>query len=185
MGAVKKGYPCPECVFVGTTKKETEDHVREKHYPDAPRAVGWASCVLAVLAILAIPIVALAQDQPAADGYQLYATPVLNVQADTVSFRMYEDINGNGIYDADAGEEPSWWATAITVEVFEGRAPTYNTVAHPDGTTDAIALLPGTFIVQAGYTGIMSGCAFGSTTFVVAGGSTYTVFINLLPCPAG
>jgi len=146
------------------------------------RRVGWASKRIKSTAMAASALLLMAMPASAED-VRLYATPVLNLQSDIVSFHAYEDHNANGVYDGE-GEDPNWWATSIDVAVFEGRAPVYSVVAHSNGTTEAISLLPRTLEVQAGYSGIMSGCAFGTTKWVAAGGAEYTIFINMRPCPA-
>lgn len=162
---------------------------RQRRHSFIAGYVGWGSnapmiALIVVFLYLLFPAPMLAQDDPAAAPYKIYGTPVFLSPTDTVSFHAYEDVNGNGQYDDDGSEEPNWWATAILVELFVGRGLSYSVVAHPDGTTDAIDLLPGTFVVQAGYSGIMSGCAFGSTTWAASGGSEYTIFIAMQPCPA-
>lgn len=183
MRSVESGYPCPSCSFVGQTKGETETHIRVHHFPDRPRRVGWATTALATLAVLLVPGQVLAQDDPNAAAYKLFATPVQSVQSDIVSFHGYEDVNGNGTYDAGGSEDPSWWAPGIDYQVYSGRALVYSAQAHPDGTTEAIALLPGAFTVQMGYDGIVSGCATGVAGWVATGGAEYTIFINMHACP--
>ena len=162
---------------------------RQRRYLFIAGYVGWGSntpliILIVVFLYLLFPKPMLAQDDPNTAPYKIYGTPVLSVASDTVTFHAYEDVNGNGQYDQDGTEEPSWWATAILVELFSGRALSYSANAHPNGMTDAISLLPGAFRVQASYDGILSGCAFGSTSWVAAGGAEYTIFIAMQPCPA-